>query len=236
MPKITLCCPYAERHTARAAGASSFPQSRAWAIPTAAVQNPDTLARTAHLLPRKFNPDIPGPWLTPNLVPQPLWGKNLRSLLPTSDWDRIRRSTYDACGKRCTICGNVGSRWPVEADEVWHYDDATLTQTLVAVTGLCPACHEVRHWGKAINDGHGTRALNHLASINNWSLVKSTEQTNLAMTLWHQRSRQRWKSDYSHAIKTYSVTISETGISRAAEANRRIVAEASKRYRQTRQP
>lgn len=167
MPDIFLCCPFDLRHLARAAGASWNPTAKAWTIPTSSLTNPSTLSKIAPLLPAKFQPDIPAPWLLPNLVPQPLWGKNLRALLPKSEWDRIRKTVYNTCGKRCTICGSAGSQWPVEADEVWHYDDATNTQTLTAVTGLCPACHEVRHWGKAITDGHRARALAHLARTNN---------------------------------------------------------------------
>lgn len=109
------------------------------------LQDPETLAHIEPFLPARYNSNKPGPWLTPNLVPQQLWGRNLRALIPQHQWDRIRSDVYEQCGRRCTICGSVGTKWPVAADEVWYYDDANNTQMLVDIVGLCPRCHEVRH-------------------------------------------------------------------------------------------
>lgn len=229
MPTINLCCPYAERHSAHVAGAIWSPTTKAWTIDQAKLDNPATYAALARFLPTRYRADSSSPWLTPNLVPEPLWGRNLRALLRKAEWDRIRKSVYEACGKRCTICGSAGRRWPVEADEVWHYDDATNTQTLVSVTGLCPACHEVRHWGHALKEGHRDRALAHLAAVNRWSMIEATRVAEDALIQWYSRSRRRWRSDYSHAISTYNITISKSGLVRADAANTRLIAESRAR-------
>ncbi|MDL5054805.1 hypothetical protein QQ056_14795 [Oscillatoria laete-virens NRMC-F 0139] len=226
---------YSQRSIARATGATWSANTRAWTIKEEALAKPGILDQISNLLPARYRPNQPGPWLTPSMVPQPLWGRNLRTLLTKTEWDRIRSSVYDACGKRCTICGSAGSKWPVEADEVWYYDDATNTQTLIAVVGLCPSCHQVRHWGKAITDGHREKALYHLAFINRWSLIEATQATRQAMELWHSRSQRQWTSDYSFAARTYGVTFTPDGSSRADDANKRLIRQAHARLSSTTQ-
>lgn len=50
------------------------------------------------------------------------------------------------------------------------------------------------------------------------------------MELWHERSTRQWISDYSFAVRTYGVTIEQSGIARAQNANARIVADARRRH------
>lgn len=191
------------------------------------LADPDVMLSVGPYLPARHNPNIPGPWLLPNLVPQPLWGRNLRALLAPKQWDRLRTDVYDSCGNRCTICGMTGRKWPVEADEVWHYDDATNTQYLVSVVGLCPACHEVRHWGRSVARGHSARALSHLAGVNRWSMIQAREEVDRALALWRQRNEREWTSDYyKMASGWFGYWIEDDGYDRADEANRRLIAEA----------
>ena len=121
----------------------------------------------------------------------------------------------------------TGRKWPVEADEVWHYDDATNTQFLVDVVGLCPACHEVRHWGRSVARGHSARALSHLAGVNRWTMIQAREEVDRALALWHQRNAREWRSDYHSKTRVgLSVWIDQDGYERADEANKRLIAEA----------
>ena len=107
--------------------------------------------------------------LTVELVPISCWFSNLRSELPPQDWDRLRRRVYRDAGYRCQTCGGRGAQHPVEAHELWTYDDHTHIQRLAGVIALWPACHEVKHIGFAGQRGHGQRAAAHLAHVNGWN-------------------------------------------------------------------
>ena len=82
--------------------------------------------------------------LTVELVPRSLWGINLRSELPKSKWDKLRKATYKKANFVCEICGGVGRKWPVECHEIWHYDDENKVQRLDGLIALCPPCHQVK--------------------------------------------------------------------------------------------
>ena len=144
MAAVPICVPYARRAEAKAAGAVWQIKERFWACDPSLLQT-DAYRDLKPFVPRMYRPDLDGPALRPWLVPSPLWGKNLRAILSTEDWDRVRRHAYEEAGRRCRVCGGRGPKWPVEADEGFAYDDEALTHTLMGVIGLCPTCHEVRH-------------------------------------------------------------------------------------------
>ena len=81
------------------------------------------------------------------LVPEPLFGVNLRSKLTTKGWDIVRRTAYKEYDYKCAVCGGVGKKHPVEAHELWIYDDCAGKQYLSEVIAVCPACHECFHLG-----------------------------------------------------------------------------------------
>ena len=54
------------------------------------------------------------------LVPHTSWYKNLRKMLPKSEWDKIRKGTYAEYGHKCGICGANGR---LNCHEIWKYDD-----------------------------------------------------------------------------------------------------------------
>lgn len=92
------------------------------------------------------------PRLTVELVPAAQWSANLSKSLQGPQWDQLRRQVYRRAGYCCEICGGVGSAHPVDAHEVWPYEEAGPTegiQRLVGLVGLCPTCHEVKHMGFA---------------------------------------------------------------------------------------
>ena len=137
------------------------------------------------------------PKLTIELVPKGQWGANLRSELPKSEWDALRKATYAAAGHRCEICGGKGRKWPVECHERWHYDETTKVQHLVGLIALCPACHEVKHIGRAGAVGRGKQAMQHLMKVNKWSLQEASDYINNAFETWERRSREGWSLDIS---------------------------------------
>ena len=136
--------------------------------------------------------------LTIELVPESCFYSNVRSHLPKSKWDIIRKQAYREAGYKCEVCGGVGPRHPVECHEVWSYDDQTRTQKLERLIALCPACHMVKHIGFANIQGKGEEAADHLAKINGWTREQAGDYIAESFRLWDERNSIEWESDLSH--------------------------------------
>lgn len=137
------------------------------------------------------------PKLTIELVPETCWYANLRSELKRSDWDKLRKKTFEAAGNVCEICGGVGRKFPVECHEIWEYDDSNKVQTLKGTVALCPSCHEVKHIGLAGIRGFHNRAVRHLAKINGWTIHEASDYVNAQKRVWRERSNHSWKCDHT---------------------------------------
>lgn len=135
--------------------------------------------------------------LTIELVPRTCWFKNVRSEVSAEDWNKLKKMTAQAAGNRCEICGGRGPRWPVEAHEVWHYDDRDHVQKLAGLVALCPDCHSVKHMGLTISRGREEQALRHLARVNGWSVEDARLYVEVAFEVWSQRSNHDWTLDIS---------------------------------------
>ncbi len=136
--------------------------------------------------------------LTIELIPRTSWFRNVRASIPRAEWDRVRQIVYRRASHVCEICGGRGERWPVECHEVFAYNDALRTQTLVRLLALCPACHEVKHLGLAEMRGQREAALAHLARVNGWSRADAELYAEGSFELWHQRSGHQWSLDLSY--------------------------------------
>ena len=135
------------------------------------------------------------PKLEIELVPESVWGQNLRSLLSKNEWDSLRKMCYRKAGYKCEICGSTGRRHPVECHEVWEY--AKGIQKLRGLIALCPACHLVKHFGFAQVNGKAAEALKHLGKVNHWNQRQVQAHVAEAFDLWAARSKRQWKSDIS---------------------------------------
>lgn len=135
--------------------------------------------------------------LTVELVPSTSWFENLRSELPKAEWDKLRKRAYKKAGYCCEICGGKGDKWPVEAHEIWEYDDENHIQKLKGIIALCPMCHKVKHIGFAIINGEYDIALEHLCKVNNWTEDEAEEYIKKQLDKWKERSRYEWKIDIS---------------------------------------
>lgn len=142
------------------------------------------------------------PRLTIELVPQTSWFTNLRSELPASEWDKIRRKCYRDAGYVCEVCGGRGPAHPVECHEIWRYDDGNKVQKLCGVIALCPSCHEVKHIGLANMRGNLGRAINHMARVNGWTPSEANAAVNAAFDVWRDRSEHKWTVDISWLDRT----------------------------------
>lgn len=135
--------------------------------------------------------------LTIELVPTTAWFKNVRSEVTPKQWDILRRACYSQANYRCEICNGRGKKWPVECHEIWQYHDDTHVQMLLGLIALCPACHEVKHIGRAQATGHGTRALKHLQKVNGWTKLKAEAYIQDCYKVWNERSEFEWILDIS---------------------------------------
>ena len=133
------------------------------------------------------------PALTIELVPSSSWYSNVRSHVSGRFWDKIRKDQYKKSGYLCDICFGRGPNHPVECHEIWFYDDDELTQTLIDFTSLCPACHEVKHFGLASKNGRQDEAIAHLSYVNGWDLKRSWRYVESQFRLWELRSMHDWE-------------------------------------------
>jgi hypothetical protein len=145
------------------------------------------------------------PILNIELVPTTCWYSNLRSELSPGQWDVVRRRTYLEAGYKCEICGGKGKKWPVEAHEVWEYNDCTYVQKLVRTIALCPACHGVKHIGFAAANGRYNKALRHLMKVNKWSAPIAVTYIDHAFEEHGRRSAHNWTLDISWLEKTFKI-------------------------------
>lgn len=137
------------------------------------------------------------PRLTVELVPSTCWWSNLRSNMPADEWAKCKQFVRLRSGDRCELCGGRGPRWPVECHEVWGYDDVNHVQSLLGLLALCPACHEVKHIGRAETVGNLGRAKARLGVANGWSAADVDTYLEVVWETWHRRSQHEWTLDVS---------------------------------------
>lgn len=152
-------------------------------------------------------PAGPQPRLQVEILPSSLHHKSPRETLGRAWWNGVRRQVYAAAGNRCEICGETGDRHPVEAHEVYSYDELASppVQHVIGLIALCPACHAVKHLYRtyAVSRERGDPsiyedALAHLAQVNKWDGAQvraHLEETRItyerreALGPWHQDFR-----------------------------------------------
>lgn len=130
------------------------------------------------------------------LVPSPLWGMSLRSVLLPSDWDIIRRKAYGSSGHKCGICGAGGKLY---CHEEWSYDDTKHIQTLTGFRALCQMCNYVTHIGRAesvLEHWQFNLVIYHFKRVNNCSFKQFCEHQYQAYALWSERSDYSWTQDF----------------------------------------
>ena len=138
--------------------------------------------------------------LTVELVPRSCWYSNVRSNVSAAEWNLCKQFVRERSGDRCEICGGRGSRWPVEAHEVWEYEIKMprVVQRLVGLIALCPACHEVKHIGRAEAIGRLRPAVAHLKKVNGWTEEHAMDHLETAFAVWNVRSELPWELDISY--------------------------------------
>lgn len=221
-----LLVPQGLRDTARQLGATWHADCKIWSMPSDKLKN---VPRS--MLPIRDRPELVPPYLIINLVPQTSWGRNMRAMMTKDEWKAFARTRiYALTGSVCLVCGGRGSHWPVEADEVWRYDDDRLIQRLHKVVPLCPLCHEVRTCGLASANGREYEVARHLAWVERIPVKQARNRIAKAMIKWQERSQENWTIDLSAAKEKYGINLKHEN-KLTDEVNSRLVQQASKRYR-----
>ena len=200
--EIFLNVPVEDEATVKSLGAKWDLEQKGWFLPSS-----ESIGAFVRWLPAKYRPGVKPPYLVAELVPYPCWYINLRSLLPKHQWDFLRKDCYQKAGNRCQVCGARGQEWPVECNEQWKYIEETASggiQKLLRLAALCPACHRVKHLGKANIEGKLDLALAQLCFINNWSQNQADEHANAAFQTWLRRNEMSWTFDLS-ILKRYGI-------------------------------
>ena len=135
--------------------------------------------------------------LTIELVPSTSWFSNLRSLLSSTEWDKIRKGCYKNANFKCEVCGGVGDKHPVECHETWEYDETNGVQKLISLIALCPNCHKTKHYGFAKISGKEKEIKKHFMKVNNITEKIADEYINEAFKEWERKSKIEWKLDIS---------------------------------------
>ncbi|CCB90255.1 hypothetical protein [Simkania negevensis] len=204
-----LCVGPSEVELVKGAGALYCQEKKCWFWPYDATFD---VIKMKSVLPRIHNPycnhqvckwgDCEVPPLLPKLVPEPLWGENLRKYLRKEQWDFLRGHTYKKSGYRCSICGGIGEDWPVECNEVWDYqplEGSKYIAVLIDLKALCPRCHDATHLGKARVDGRYDEAIRHMAYINGWSLNHANRIADKAFLIFSELSEKTWLLGFDDA-------------------------------------
>jgi hypothetical protein len=137
--------------------------------------------------------------LTIELVPSTSWYNNVRSAVPRSTWNKLRKKTYADYGCKCGVCGAEGR---LNCHEIWEYDDERYVQRLSGFIALCDMCHHVKHLGRAgILAAEGKldyeKVVEHYMRVNGCDRQAFEEHRATAFRQWRERSRVEWAVDLS---------------------------------------
>ena len=137
------------------------------------------------------------PKLAVEMIPSTSWWNNVRSRIPGSEWDLLRKQAYRAANFNCEICGASGLKKSLEAHEVWEYNLETKVQKLVRLIALCYKCHRVVHFGKTQLLGRNAEAaaIKHLQKVNSWTEDETLHHIRQAIAEWKLRSQVQWALD-----------------------------------------
>lgn len=131
--------------------------------------------------------------LTIELVPETSWHNNLRSLLPISAWETLRKKVLADYRNVCGICGASGS---LHCHEMWEYDNEKHTQSLRGCMALCGLCHAVKHLGLSEmrwDDGALDRLTAHFMRINRCDRKTFEDHRREAFRVFEERSKHSWQ-------------------------------------------
>lgn len=145
--------------------------------------------------------------LSIRMVPGPLWGKNLRKILPKSQWQKLRKQVIAERGLTCQTCGKIEVESKrIFAHEEWDYE-LTCLPAVAHLKGLvlsCWHCHAVEHFGATGNmvlSGELTQraiedTIDHFCRVNCADREAFHAHHREAKAEWIRLSRLEWVVDW----------------------------------------
>ena len=148
------------------------------------------------------------PKLTIELIPKSTSYINVRTILPKSQWDRLRKKSYEDANFKCEICGdsglNQGYKHPLECHEIWIYQSDG-TQYLKGLISLCPKCHLTKHIGRSLKFGKKNILYKHIAKVNKWTKVETENYVGFCFQEHKERSKIDWVVNVSILTSKFGV-------------------------------
>jgi len=140
--------------------------------------------------------------LSIELVPETSWYNNVRSQVPYSIWQRIRRKSFHEANHKCDVCGSpneiIDRKSTLECHEIWKYDESHKIQWLVGFQALCPDCHKVKHAGRSTALGEYDKVIKQLMSVNEMTESEATAYYQTSFKVWLYRSTWVWQIDVEY--------------------------------------
>jgi hypothetical protein len=139
------------------------------------------------------------------LVPKPLWGRNLRSSygLGKARWDKLRGKLIESNGARCAICGKTER---LHGHEVWAYREKKTvgTAALLRVEIICIDCHDIHHWARTVKliqagivkHSRDMALRKHFRKVNGCHQRDFDNHYLRSLRIWSKRSKKRWRVDW----------------------------------------
>lgn len=140
------------------------------------------------------------------MVPEKASGHNLRGLIPSTQWDRIKNAAFAVAGHRCEACGGVGSSHPVECHELWDFNQKLRLQKLNGLQVLCPDCHGAAHIGfskKSKSPQTYERIRGKLMSVNGLTGDQVDKYIRMAFASHNETRDMLWVMDLSWLSKNF---------------------------------
>lgn len=197
--------PFKEKDEAKILGARWDPGGKTWYVPEGVPTAPferwlggPKSTKPQATVPgsnRKLGPIIRKNRIGLDLIPESAWFSNARQFLDEKTWTVIKKRVYARHKYRCECCDGQGLKHPVECHERWNWDEVKKIQSLVGFSALCPACHEVCHFGLARVKRRDGIALQHLRAVNDWAHDEAQLHIDKSFEEWERRSDIEWSID-----------------------------------------
>ena len=155
------------------------------------------------------------PKLSVSLIPVNMWGKNVRAIVSSMEWSRLRWKLGATLNQ--PVGNNGGAKWGTSSlghnfifcevcesrvdnlhlHELWEFDDTKLIQRLAGFKSLCEECHNAIHFGRASMVGLTEKAYAQLIKINGWTERQAKVHVRNALVKWREREAFHYQLDIS---------------------------------------
>lgn len=202
MTNIFLAVPFSEKDEAKALGAKWDGDIKKWYIPHKEVKNREILLERWSINEEPViligeDRTFGGNELFVDMIPNTSWGSNVRDLIHSTDWDRVRNHIYNRVNHICECCNNntKETMTRLDAHERWSYDNKTKIQKLVRIVALCKFCHQTTHYGLAGIQGKIDEVETHLKNVRLFTKNECRQHITNACKLFKERCKIKWEID-----------------------------------------